>query len=242
MAPVRPRIAVTLSGSTSARNAVAREQYLSAIRRAGGEPIALDPGAAPNVDFDALCLTGGGDIDPIRYGDENINSKDIDATRDALELALLERALAHDLPVLGICRGFQLINVRFGGSLEQHHLGHSPKYPPDGESVQDDPAGADAVHHVVQAEPGTRLAAACGDDAFMVNSSHHQVITPDRLASELSATARVGELVEALESPSHRWVAAVQWHPERTAQVSGAATRIFDAFVAAARRAPVTAA
>jgi putative glutamine amidotransferase len=141
-----------------------------------------------------------------------------------------------------VCRGFQLINVRFGGSLEQHHLGHSPKYPPEGTAVADDPSGADAVRHVVAADPGSKLAAACGDEPLIVNSSHHQVITPDRLAAELRATAHVGELIEGLESPSHRWVVAVQWHPERDAQVSPAATRIFDAFVAEAARTAVRAA
>jgi putative glutamine amidotransferase len=239
---VKPRIAVTLSGSTSKRNAVAREQYLEAIRRTGAEPIAIFPNDLAPEEFDGLCLTGGGDIDPARYGEVNIKSDDIDPDRDALELALLERALARDIPVLGICRGFQLINVHLGGSLEQHHLGHAPKYPPEGAPVADDPAGAAAVRHVVTAEPGTKLATACGDEAFVVNSSHHQVVTADRLATELFATARVGELVEALESPSHRWVVAVQWHPERTAQVGAAATRVFDAFIAAVKRTPVTAA
>lgn len=237
-----PRIAVTLCGHAARRCIVARDQYLDAIRRAGAEPIAVDPTDAMPDEFDGLCLTGGGDIDPERYGADNIASTDIDERRDAVELALLERALANDIPVLGVCRGFQLINVRFGGSLEQHHLGHSPKYPPAGMPVSDDPAGADAVHHVVVAEPGSKLAAACGDEPFIVNSSHHQVVTSDRLASELLATARVGELVEALESPAHRWVVAVQWHPERSAQVAAAATRIFEAFIAAVKRTPVTAA
>jgi putative glutamine amidotransferase len=239
---MKPRIAVTLSGSASPRNAVARDQYLDAIRRAGAEPIAVKPTDVVPDEFDGLCLTGGGDIDPAHYGEANVKSDDIDGPRDALELALLEKALAQDLPVLGICRGFQLINVRFGGSLEQHHLGHSPKWPPVGTSVPDDPAGTNAVQHVVEAEPGSKLAAACGDEAFTVNSSHHQVVTPDRLAADLRATARVGELVEALESPAHRWVVAVQWHPERTAQVAAAATRIFEAFVAEVKRTPVTAA
>ena len=238
---MKPRIALTLSGSASKRNAVAREQYLEAIRRAGAEPIAIYPNDPLPESFDGLCLTGGGDIDPARYGADNVASTDIDEARDATELALLERALARDVPVLGICRGFQLINVHLGGSLEQHHLGHAPKYPPDGASVADDPAGADAVRHEVTAAPGSRLAAACGDAAFVVNSSHHQVVTSDRLASDLRATAHVGELVEALESPSHRWVVAVQWHPERTAQVGAAATRIFDAFVAEVKRTPVAA-
>jgi putative glutamine amidotransferase len=239
---MKPRVALTLSGSASKRNAVAREQYLEAIRRAGAEPIAIFPNDPAPEEFDGLCLTGGGDIDPARYGEANIKSEDIDPARDALELALLERALERDIPVLGVCRGLQLINVRFGGSLEQHHLGHSPKYPPAGAPVADDPAGAEAVRHVVTAEPGSILAAACGDEPFIVNSSHHQVVTSDRLASDLVATAHVGELIEALEAPAHRWVAAVQWHPERTAQVAAAATRIFEAFVAAVKRTPVTAA
>ena len=239
---MKPRIAVTLSGSASKRNAVAREQYLEAIRRAGAEPIAIFPKDPAPEEFDGLCLTGGGDIDPARYGEANIKSEDIDPARDAIELALLERALERDIPVLGVCRGLQLINVRFGGSLEQHHLGHSPKYPPAGAPVADDPAGAEAVRHVVTAEPGSKLAAACGDEPFIVNSSHHQVVTSDRLASDLVATAHVGELIEGLEAPSHRWVVAVQWHPERTAQVAAAATRIFEAFVAAVKRTPVTAA
>jgi putative glutamine amidotransferase len=237
-----PRIAVTFCGHAARRCVVARDQYLDAIRRAGAEPIAVDPADAMPEEFDGLCLTGGGDIDPARYGADNIASTDIDERRDVIELALLERALARDIPVLGICRGFQLINVRFGGSLEQHHLGHSPKYAPAATPVSDDPAGTDAVRHIIAAEPGSKLAAACGDEAFTVNSSHHQVVTPDRLAAELRATGRVGELVEALESPAHRWVVAVQWHPERTAQVAASATRIFDAFVTAVERTPVTAA
>lgn len=238
---MKPRIAVTLSGSTSKRNAVAREQYLDAIRRAGAEPIAIFPKDPVPEEFDGLCLTGGGDIDPARYGEVNTKSEDIDRDRDALEIALLERALTRDLPVLGVCRGFQLINVHLGGSLEQHHPGHAPKYPPAGASVVDDPAGPDAVRHDVTAEPDSKLAAACGDEAFVVNSSHHQVVTSDRLASDLRATAHVGELVEAFESLTYRWVVAVQWHPERTAQVGASATRIFDAFVTEVKRTPVTA-
>ena len=237
-----PRIAVTLCGHDAPRCAVARNQYLDAIRRAGAEPIAVRPTDDVPDEFDGLCLSGGGDIHPDRYGADNIASTDIDEARDAIELALLERALERDLPVLGVCRGLQLINVRFGGSLEQHHLGHSPKYPPAGAPVADDPAGAEAVRHVVTAEPGSKLAAACGGEPFIVNSSHHQVVTSDRLASDLVATAHVGELIEGLEAPAHRWVVGVQWHPERTAQVAAAATRIFEAFVAAVKRTPVTAA
>ena len=232
---------MTLCGHATSRCETARGQYLDAIRRAGAEPIAIDPSDPMPADFDGLCLTGGGDIDPARYGADNVASTDIDERRDAIEFALLERALSRDIPVLGICRGFQVINVRFGGSLEQHHPGHSPKYPPEGAAVADDPAGAEAVRHVTTAEPGSKLAAACGDEPLVVNSSHHQVITADRLGADLRGTAHVDELIEALEATAHRWVVAVQWHPERTPQVSASATRIFDAFVGAVKRTPVTA-
>jgi gamma-glutamyl-gamma-aminobutyrate hydrolase PuuD len=237
-----PRIAVTLCGHATPRCRVARGQYLDAITRAGATPIAIEPRDGLPDDFDGLCLSGGGDVDPAHYREENCASTDIDVERDALELSLLEHALAKDLPVLGICRGLQLINVGFGGSLEQHHLGHSPKYPPTGIAVPDDPASAEAVRHIVMAEPGSLLASICGTDAFVVNSSHHQVVTSDRLAAGLRATVRVDDLIEALESPAHRFVVAVQWHPERTAQVGPAATRIFAALVAATARTPITAA
>jgi len=112
-----PRIAVSLCGHAARRCVIAREQYLDAIRRTGAEPITVDPADALPEEFDGLCLTGGGDIDPARYGEVNSASLDIDDARDTIELALLDRALARDIPVLGVCRGFQLINVRFGGSL-----------------------------------------------------------------------------------------------------------------------------
>ncbi len=105
--------------------------------------------------------------------------------------------------------------------------------------MPNDPDGPDAVKHVVRADPPSLLAAACGSDPFTVNSSHHQVVTPDRFATRvLRSTVMVGELVEAFESSEHRWVVGVQWHPERAAQVDPAAARIFAAFVRAAERVP----
>jgi putative glutamine amidotransferase len=198
----------------------------------------VDPTEQAPDRVDGLLLTGGGDIDPARYGELVQGSIDIDPARDESEFGLARAALARDLPVLGVCRGLQVLNVLLGGSLEQHREGHSPKYPPAGAAMPDDPGGSQAVRHLVSIEPGSRLAEACGVDAFTVNSSHHQVITAPRLAPALRATACVGDAIEAVESSSHEWVVAVQWHPERTAQVDPAATRIFDAFVRAAERVP----
>ncbi len=234
-----PVITVTLCGHVTRRCRVAREQYLGAIRRAGGDPLPIDPGDVPPRSSDALCLTGGGDIDPRRYREPNEGSADIDPARDELEFDLVARALELDVPVLGICRGFQILNVHFGGSLEQHRDGHSPKYPPAGSAVPDDPAGPEAVRHRVSAGAGSLLEEICGAEPFSVNSSHHQVITPERLAAQLRATAEFDGIVEAFDVPGRRWALGVQWHPERVAQVSPAATRIFDAFVRAAERVPV---
>ncbi len=231
-------IAVTLCGHDRRRCTVARDQYLASIRRAGGEPIPVDPGKDPPLTFDGLCLTGGDDIDPGRYSEPNTGSVGIDPARDELEFALVARVFDQDIPVLGICRGFQVLNVHFGGTLEQHHAEHSPKYPPVGMSVIDDPAGPDAVHHRVAPVRGSILAQACGEAEVLVNSSHHQVVTSDRFASTLRATASVGDVIEGLESPTYRWVVGVQWHPERIAQVGERATRIFEAFVRAAERVP----
>ncbi len=207
----------------------ARAEYLAALRGAGLDVIALDPHDAVPEDFDALCLTGGGDIEPSRYGEPAAaETDDVDPARDALELRLLRDALDRDIPVLGICRGFQLINVAKGGSLVQHVDGHSRSQ------------GAVRSHEAVPAA-GSLLAGATSDRAHVVNSSHHQAVTDAVLAPGLVPTVRIDGLVEAFEDPAHRWFVAVQWHPERTAEVSAEATRIFRSFADAASREPARA-
>lgn len=226
-----PRIATTLCAHDTPRCAVARKLYLDAIAAAGGDPIPVYPGDKPTGRIDGLFLTGGEDIDPARYGEAHDGSEAIDQPRDELEFALLATALADDLAVLGVCRGLQVLNVHFGGSLVQHVVGHRAKEM----GIPDDPAGPDAVRHAVSVAPGSRLAAACGT-RFTVNSSHHQVVTPERLAPRvLRPTVQYDGIVEAVESADHRWVVGVQWHPERAQQVDEAAVRIFDAFVREAR-------
>lgn len=225
-----PKVVTTLSvpnGNES--RARAREQYVAALADTGFDVLAIDARDAIPHEFDALCLTGGEDIEPSRYGASvDPRTEPPDARRDELEFRLLELARDRDLPVLGICRGFQVINVAYGGTLVQHVAGHRR-------------ANAPIVSHVASPEAGSKLAAACGSAPHEVNSSHHQVVTAETLARGLMPTVRIDGLIEAFEDPAQRWLVAIQWHPERTAEVSAPARRIFCAFADAASRQPARA-
>jgi len=224
----RPRIALTVSAVRTPANLAARERYVDALRDAGGDIVVLEPGDPIPADVDGVCFSGGGDIAPERYGQvdaENV-CENVIPERDELELSVARHALDADLPILGICRGFQLLNVAMGGTLALDVKGHQAK-------------GDEVIAHRLTAEPGSKLARATSAETLRVNSRHHQAVTPERLAPGLHATVMHDGLIEAFESPAHRWVIGVQWHPERKAEVGKAAVRIFDAFVAEARRSPI---
>ena len=224
-----PKVVVTLSvlnGSEIRERS--REQYLKALRDVGFAAIAVDAGVAVPDDFDALCLTGGEDLEPSRYGTPaDPKTEPADPRRDALELALLATARARDLPVLGICRGLQVINVAYGGSLVQHVDGHRD-------------ANGPIVPHTVVPAVGSKLAEACGAAPYSVNARHHQAVTERSLAPGLNPTALIDGFVEAFEDPARRWLVAVQWHPERAADpdMSSAGRRIFGAFADAVMQLP----
>jgi putative glutamine amidotransferase len=228
MSMARPRIALTVSAVRTPGNLAARERYVAALRDAGADVVVLEPGDPIPTDVDGVCFSGGGDIAPERYGevDSDRVCENVVPERDELELSLARRALDLDLPVLGICRGFQLVNVAMGGKLAMDVKGHQAK---------DD----EVIAHTLRARAGTKLAGISGSDDMLVNSRHHQAVTPDRLAPELGASVLHDGLVEAFESRAHRWVVGVQWHPERKTEVDASAARIFDAFVAEARRSPI---
>ena len=189
----RPRIALTTSSSQTPESLAARRRYIRALQRAGADVLEVPPGSKPPRDIAGLCLSGGGDIAPKEYGASDLGElcRDIDEARDGTELEMARHALAQDLPILGVCRGFQMLNVVFDGTLVQDVTGHR---------------AADHARHVVTPAKGSLLARACGDGEMAVNSRHHQAVTRAELGRGLRPTAFVGALVEAFESTTHRWV------------------------------------
>jgi putative glutamine amidotransferase len=173
-----------------------------------------------------LLLTGGSDVDPSLYGETpSPETEPPDPDRDAAEAALIDEALARDLPLLAICRGLQILNVHLGGSLIQH----LPTVARHVRATRDKSLPA----HRVAIEPGTLLSSIAGSETWEVNSRHHQAIA--RLAPDLRVCARDPEdgTIEAVELPGRRFVLAVQWHPENQAPTDSGQRRLFESFAAA---------
>lgn len=192
--------------------------YLEGVERAGGVPVLippqdLDAESAKSIlaGLDGLLLCGGRDVDPARYGSTPLPTTDeADSRRDRTEDALLKEAIAFDIPILGICRGAQILNVHRGGSLIQH-------LPDRIGDTRYQRGGGEFSMMPVEITPGTKLHKIV-DDAEKLDSVamyHHQAI--DSLGEGLivSAVSEDG-IVEAVELPAHPFCVAVQWHPEKT--------------------------
>ncbi len=216
----RPRIGVTTylvparHGVWEHEAALLPRTYLDVVVRAGGTPLLLPP--LPEVDtdvlgvLDGLVLSGGGDVDPARYGAApHPQTGGTSAVRDAAEETLLRAALAADVPVLGVCRGMQVMNVALGGTLVQHlpdvvgHERHRPEPATFGRTC-------------VRLQQGSRLGGLLGDEVE-VECYHHQAV--GELAPGLVPVGRAEDgTVEAVELRGPRFAVGVQWHPEQTAE------------------------
>lgn len=214
----RPRVLLS-TGNASRPIGLLREDALTgrnyslAVVAAGGLPsmvAVLDPHLADAyaAESDALVLTGGADVDPQLFGaTPHPDLGSVDERRDAFELALYRAFRERRKPVLGVCRGHQVINVAEGGTLHQH----VPALPEAWQHEQRDMRGSPL--HPVRLTPGSRLAEAFGATEVRTNSYHHQAI--DSLGAGLKAVAFTGDgLVEAVEERHGSWVLGVQWHPE----------------------------
>ncbi|MFH1085985.1 MAG: gamma-glutamyl-gamma-aminobutyrate hydrolase family protein [Chloroflexota bacterium] len=245
--PVRPMV-----GIPAARPGVANRYlgvprpYVNAIAAAGGLALPVLPcadGAALAQTYgwlDGLLLAGGGDLAAHWYGaDDSSLVRYVDEERDALEIELTRWALRDGVPILGICRGIQTLNVAAGGTLVQdiptalpHALAHAA----------DSALGRDHIAHAVQVTSGSRLAMALGgpqapegDACYGVNSFHHQSVARVAPGFVVSALAPDG-VIEGIEAADADYALGVQWHPEEMAPCDAAQARLFASFVAACAR------
>ena len=232
-----PRIGVTRWADVPPE---ARDRYWSGVREAGGAVVDLAEQAAGlfteiTPSLDGLLLTGGIDVDPTCYGAErHAKVKETSRERDLMELAYLQAALDRDLPVLAICRGHQLLNVGFGGTLVQHI--ESGEHRADFKTE-----GYPSRWHNVRLLGDSHVARAFGGMTDVeINSRHHQGVGVGDLGRGLRVTGLAdddgGNLIEAVESEQHGWCVGVQWHPERPepdhAPFAPLMRRLFSEFVA----------
>ena len=216
--------------------------YLDGLRRAGARTAIIAPGEEGEAGeilapFDALLLVGGGDIDPARYDavPDTEHNYGVEEDRDRFEISLLHAARRAHLPTLCICRGMQVLNVAFGGSLHQH-LPAMAGLIPHGVPLDDSVA-----YHDVRSATDSRLREAAGETDLSCASHHHQGI--DRVGDALVATGWSSDgLVEAIEVDpgGPDWMLGVQWHPEETAAKDPAQQSLFDRLVGAGQAARVT--
>jgi putative glutamine amidotransferase len=205
------------------------DSYVSAVQRTGAIAVLLPVDTRAPLELldriDGLLLIGGADLDPSSYGAER--DPDTESTyrdRDDFELTLLKGAIERGMPVFGICRGMQIINVAFGGTLMQH----IPQV--EGANPHRKAVGTfDGTEHSIALEPGSLTADAAGEEVHEAHCHHHQAI--DELGEGLVVSGRAGDgVIEAVEVGDGRWILGVQWHPEADER-----SRMLSAFADAAR-------
>jgi putative glutamine amidotransferase len=226
----RPLIGITIGPEAALRSdgftyLTLRSTYVRAVELAGGAPVLIPPCNPDALQsllerLDGIVFPGGPDVDPSEYGEAPHAKIDVNLGLDAIELPAARWAVQAEVPVLGICRGQQLLNVALGGSLVQHIDNHRQKTP-----RQD-------VSHILRLDADSRLARLLGCDTLEVNSFHHQAV--DRLGAGLQAVAWSPDgVVEGLESTEHPWLVCVQYHPEDLIDAHAPSQRLLEGFLAA---------
>lgn len=242
---MRPVIGITPAFETISSRLFLRSNYLEAVVRAGGLPVIL-PLTSAEADVEelvillhGLVLTGGGDVDPAHFGEQpHPGLKEVQPLRDWQEMKLARLALGADIPLLGICRGIQIMNVALGGSLYQD----LPDQRPGGiEHFQMEPRtqtthnvkveGNSRLKRIVKTQPSESLNHGAG---FMVNSLHHQAVKELAGGFIVSAWAPDG-VIEGIEAPGHLFYVGVQWHPEDLYDIDETSRALFSALVDASR-------
>lgn len=224
-----PVIAITPSWDNENRRLAVNQDYIFAILDAGGMPVIIPPCEDENrlceaLDrCDALLLTGGADVNPACYGEEMLPCcGELTPERDAAEPVLIRHAVEKGMPILGICRGIEILNAAMGGTLYQdleEQFGKTAKHP-----RMDIPAG-DA--HLMRYVPGTLLHSIIGMDESPVNSRHHQAVKALAPGMKANAFAPDG-LTEGMEAADGRPILCVQWHPESLQKRLPEQRRIFE--------------
>ena len=232
---MRPLIGLSPGFDLKDENVTMRPGYLRCVELAGGLPVVLPAAEDPAVlaeaaaRCDGFLFTGGPDVDPALYGEERLNDTVfVSPLREKTEFPLFRAALATGKPILGVCRGVQLINAALGGTLVQDIASQRPDCLPH----RQEKPGTEPSHFVTLS-PGTPLASLLGAERLAVNSFHHQAVKDPAAPLLVNAVSEDG-LIEALSMPGHPWLLAVQWHPELMPEAEHS-RRLFAAFVQACR-------
>ena len=236
----KPVIGLTASHDLSTDDLKMGHFYIDAIRKNGAIPLVLpltldEEEAGPLADtLDGFLFSGGPDVHPFLFGEETLaGCGDFSPLRDSSELLLLSQVYERKKPVLGICRGAQLINIALGGDIYQDIFSQLSGRVP---IAHRQPFNATHPAHRVAVETGSRLAQISESLSLEVNSLHHQAIR--NVAPCLTVCGRASDgIIEAVEQPGHPFLLGVQWHPEQLAGKYSHADRLFSAFIKACRKA-----
>lgn len=233
---MRPKIGVLPLYDSEKQTLWINPLYFGGVEQAGGLPLLLPLSEDPKLwdeyleSCDGFVFTGGQDIAPDIYGEEKLPECGYQAPmRDKQEKYMLERLMGMDKPVLGICRGIQMMNASCGGTLYQDLFSQAPSHVVH---RQDKPY--DLPHHQVKIQKGTMLYDILGCETLSVNSMHHQAVKTPAPGAVVAARAEDG-IIEAIEFPEKRFMLGLQWHPEHMWQSYASARRVWSAFVSAAK-------